>query len=105
MKLIYIACVAGILMLVGCASTPQPTYEGAQSITPAARAAILNGHTDQITCRREKPNGSHLTQKYCATKAEVAEVKKEDRQALFNMQMQGMGKCSDSSLPGCSDQF
>lgn len=95
MKLIHFLYVTGALLMVGCATTAPPTYEGAQSITPAARQAILEGHADQVTCWREKPNGSHMTQKYCATKEEVADIQKKDRQTLFNLQMQGQAKCGD----------
>ncbi|MGA9853851.1 MAG: hypothetical protein WBR29_01045 [Gammaproteobacteria bacterium] len=94
MKKILFLCVTGALLCVGCATTAPPTYEGAQSITPAARAAIADGHADQVTCWREKPNGSHLTQKYCATIAERAAVQKQDQQSLFNMQTQGQAKCT-----------
>ncbi len=97
MKLMPFFSLTGILLMTGCATTAQPTYAGAQSITPAARAAILDGHADQVTCWREQPNGSHLAQKYCATKAEVAAVQKDDRQSLFNLQMQGQAKCADAS--------
>lgn len=96
MKMIPFLCVTGALLSVGCATTAPPTYQGAQSITPAARAAIADGHADQVTCWREKPNGSHLTQKYCATKTEVADIQKKDRQTLFNLQMQGQAKNTDA---------
>jgi len=95
MKLAHFLCITGAVLMVGCATTAPPTYEGAQSITPAARAAILEGHADQVTCWREKPKGSHMMQKYCATKEELADMQKKDRQSLFNLQMQGQAERTD----------
>lgn len=85
-------CAFVALSMVGCATTAPPAYEGAQSITPAARQAILEGHPDQVTCWREQPTRSHIPEKSCATKEEVAAKQKQDQQSLFNMQTQGQAK-------------
>lgn len=98
MKPIHIVWLTGSLLLAGCAVTAPATYQGAQSMTPAARVAVANGYADEVTCWSEMTNGSHMMQKYCATKAELADIRKQDRQTLFNTQVQGGPKvCSGTS--------
>ncbi|HET7922730.1 MAG TPA: hypothetical protein VFM15_08260 [Gammaproteobacteria bacterium] len=77
-----------VMLLGGCASSGQSRYhvysgEHLDQVTPAAVAAINNNHPENVLCWRTKPVGSHLLHSFCATKEEVAEQKKRDRDKIF----------------------
>lgn len=85
MKPMLFVWLTGSLLLAGCAVTAPATYQGAQSMTPAARVAVANGHADEVTCWSETTGpSSRMKHKFCATKQELADAQKADRQTLMD---------------------
>lgn len=97
------------LLITACASTPPSTTKTSSAIAANAQSQVLvykgTKEDDQqhLICISSHVMDSHIPQRICMTKAQMAARQKAAQEAMRNMQMQGAegpgaGTCSPNCL-------
>lgn len=96
-----------VLLITACASTPPPTKTSAAAAASAQSQVVVYAGTKEddqhLICISSHVMDSHIPQRICMTKAQMAARQKAAQEAMRNMQMQGgegagAGACSPKCL-------
>lgn len=86
------------LVITACATTPPPSAQTGSTAAPAGQLqmAVSRGTQEsgqKLICTESYPMGSHIPQRICMTKEQMAARQKADQEAMRNAQMQGNQGC------------
>ena len=96
----FIIAGGATLLIAACASAPTAKPQVATA-TQQQAVAVTRGTADagqQLICVDSNPLGSHIPQRICLTKAQMAARKKADQQAMQNLEQHNQGS---SCAPSC----
>ncbi|MGA9851463.1 MAG: hypothetical protein WBR15_00800 [Gammaproteobacteria bacterium] len=93
----------GLVLLITACATPQPPAQTtAAAATDSQTQMVVSRGTqatgDQLVCSTDYPMGSHIPQRICLTKEQMAARQKAAQEAMQNMQSQGK---ESSCAPSC----
>lgn len=90
-----------VLLISACATTPKMAPAAQATQQPGMQVATGTPESgDQMVCTMSYPMGSHIPQRICMTKAQMAARQKADQKAMRNMEQQNQqGTCAPSCEP------
>lgn len=93
----------GVTLLMAACATVTPPKAQTTAATQQQTLAVTRGTADsgqQLICTDSYPLGSHIPQRICLTKEQMAARQKAAQDALRNLQI-GPGHGSTSCAPNC----